>query len=86
MSRGFLSAKPQLCSWVCLPWTRCGDRLVHQELPGDSTAPGSAWKGAHSRASIFTLLQQGAVWGSLLIQSMQNVVGWEQLSKLFFRA
>lgn len=37
-------------SWVCLPWTRCGDRLVHQELPGDSTAPGSAWKGARSRA------------------------------------
>lgn len=37
-------------SWVCLPWTRCGDLLVHQELPGDSTAPGSAWKGARSRA------------------------------------
>lgn len=47
-------------------------------LPGKEPAPGLSF--------IFTLLQQGAVWGSFLIQSTQNVVGWEQLSKLFFRA
>lgn len=80
MSRGFLSAKPQLCGWVCLPWTRC-DRLVHQELPGGSTAPGSAWKGARSRAAFPfspSCSKELCVWDSLVIQSMQNVVGWEQ--------